>query len=198
MASQSSTTVDTLGFDPAALSPSALSAVRTAIGITGFFALLAGIALVAWPVKSLVVLGAFTGAYFVLSGIARVALGLFGREVSAGFRVLSIVMGLVLVLAGVVALKNLAAATAVLVLILALSIGIGWIAEGVLAIVAAGRGKASKWALLGGLLSIVAGIVVIAVPGWSVLWFVIISGAVLIVAGSAAIAQAFTLGKTKA
>jgi uncharacterized membrane protein HdeD (DUF308 family) len=187
--------IDAMAFDPAALSAKALNAIRASVGVLGVVSLAIGIALIAWPGKTLVVLAALTGAYFLLAGVVRVGLGVFSREVSAGYRTLTIILGLVLVLGGVVALKNLTAATAVLTLIVVVLVGVGWIIEGVVALVAAGRGAASKWAYALGVFSIIAGIVVIAVPAWSAVAFVIVAGVFFVLLGLLAVIQAFTLGK---
>jgi uncharacterized membrane protein HdeD (DUF308 family) len=198
MASSTTYQVDTLGFDPDELSKNGLNAIRTAVGILGVLGVVLGLALVVWPGKSLVVLAAIVGAYFVLAGVVRIALGIFSREVSGGFRVLNLLFGILLVLGGVIALRNLTASAAVLTLVTAILIGVGWIVQGIMAFVAVGKGKASGWAIAGGVIGVLAGIVVLAVPGWSIAWLVIITGVVLLIMGIFGIVQAFTLGRSKA
>lgn len=198
MASSTTYQVDTLGFDPDELSKNGLNAIRAAIGILGVLGVVLGLALVVWPGKSLVVLAAIVGAYFVLAGVVRIALGIFSREVSGGFRVLNLLFGILLVLGGVIALRNLTASAAVLTLVTAILIGVGWIVQGIMAFIAVGKGKASGWAIAGGVIGVLAGIVVLAVPGWSVAWLVVITGVVLLIMGIFGIVQAFTLGRAKA
>jgi uncharacterized membrane protein HdeD (DUF308 family) len=67
-----------------------------------------------------------------------------------------------------------------------------------MAFIAVGKGKASGWAIAGGVIGVLAGIVVLAVPGWSVAWLVVITGVVLLIMGIFGIVQAFTLGRAKA
>jgi uncharacterized membrane protein HdeD (DUF308 family) len=198
MATSTTYQVDTLGFDPDELSKNGLNAIRAAVGILGILGVVLGLALVVWPGKSLVVLAAIVGAYFVLAGVVRIALGIFSREVSGGFRILNLLFGILLVLGGVIALRNLTASAAVLTLVTAILIGVGWIVQGIMAFIAVGKGKASGWAIAGGVIGVLAGIVVLAVPGWSVTWLVIITGVVLLIMGIFGIVQAFTLGRSKA
>jgi uncharacterized membrane protein HdeD (DUF308 family) len=198
MATSTTYQVDTLGFVPDELSKNGLNAIRAAVGILGILGVVLGLALVVWPGKSLVVLAAIVGAYFVLAGVVRIALGIFSREVSGGFRILNLLFGILLVLGGVIALRNLTASAAVLTLVTAILIGVGWIVQGIMAFIAVGKGKASGWAIAGGVIGVLAGIVVLAVPGWSVTWLVIITGVVLLIMGIFGIVQAFTLGRSKA
>lgn len=198
MASSSTISVDTIGFDPDELSKNGLNAIRAAIGILGILGVVLGLALVVWPGKSLVVLAAITGAYFVLAGIVRLALGIFSREVTGGYRVLNLLFGVLLVLGGVVVLRNLTASTAVLTLIVAIMIGVGWIVQGIMSFVSVGKGKSGGWAIAGGVVGVLAGIVVLAVPGWSIAWLVVITGVILAIMGIFGIVQAFTLGRDKA
>lgn len=186
---------DGLEIDASHLARGALNVVRTMVGILGTFALILGIALLVWPGKSLVVLAALTGVFFVLTGMVRISVGTFLRQVPTGFRVLNIILGLVVLLGGIITLKNLAAATGVLTLIVVLMIGVGWIIDGIATLAHTGRSSGSAWSYVRGALSIVAGIVVLVVPAWSALALVILAGATLVALGLTGVIQAFALGK---
>ena len=198
MASSSTTSIDTLGFDPEELSKNGLNAIRASIGILGILGVLIGIALIAWPGKSWVVVAALFGVYFVIAGIVRVALGIFSREVGAGYRILNLIFGIVLLAGGVLLLRNLVEGSIVLGIGLAVVIGIGWIVQGILSFVAVGKGRSSGWGIASGVIGILAGLVVLAVPGWSLAWLAVITGIILLILGIGGIVQAFTLGNNKA
>lgn len=187
--------IDPLAFDPGQATRVAVNAARVGLGILGVTGTAIGIALLVWPTRSLVVVGAFVGAFFVVSGAVRALSGIFVREAPAGLRILSIVTGLLLLLGGIVALRNLTAATAVLTLIVVILIGVGWIVEGITALLQAGNAQSRAWAYFTGIISIVAGAVVVVVPTWSALVLLVFTGVTLIVIGLATITQAFRLGK---
>ena len=198
MASSSTTSIDTLGFDPEELSKRGLNAIRASIGILGILGVVIGGAMIAWPGKTFVVVGALTGVYFAFAGVVRIALGIFSREVGAGYRILNIVLGLFLLLAGVLLLRNLVEGSIVLGIGLAIIIGIGWIVQGIMSFIAVGKGRSSGWGIASGVIGVLAGLVVLAVPGLSLAWLAIITGIILLILGIAGIVQAFTLGNNKA
>jgi len=190
--------VDQLGFDPAALSASTLNGIRVGLGAIGASALVLGIMLVAWPAATWKVVAVVAAIYFVISGLIHLAMGVFSREVGVGFRLANMVFGLLLLLGGVFALRNSLAAAVMVGLTVAIMVGISWIVEGVLTLVAVGGGKASRWALVTGLLSVVAGIVVLSMPLSSVVLLTVFTGVFLMITGVGAIMQAFTLRKADA
>lgn len=199
MASNSSTqglTVDVFEFDPNSLGKSGVNAVRAAFGLVGILSLLLGIALLVWPGKTVAVVAGIVGVYFIIAGIARLALSIFSRGLTAGHRILGLVLGVIVLIAGIVILRNLEAATSVLVLIAVLAMGIGWIVDGIIALVESGRGNRSAGlGIAFGIFSILAGIVVLVWPGWTALAFAVLVGITLAVLGVVGIVRAFTFGK---
>jgi uncharacterized membrane protein HdeD (DUF308 family) len=171
---------------------SATGGIRVALGVSGAVALIIGIILLVWPARSAAVVAVFLGIYFVVAGIIRLAIGIFGREPSGGRRALDIVVGVLLIIVGIIALKNVAGATAALLLLVVAVIGVGWIIEGVLAIVQSGNTGSRVWAIIFGIISIIAGLLVLSVPGWSALSLIIVSGAALVVLGIVGIIRAIT------
>ncbi|WP_159450181.1 HdeD family acid-resistance protein [Demequina sp. NBRC 110056] len=187
--------IDGIAIDADQMGRKAVGFARTMIGVLGFIALAIGVALIVWPGATLVVLGALTGAFFTISGVVRIGVGIFMRESSTGFRVLNIILGLFLLLSGIVVLKNLAAATEVLTIIVIVLIGIGWIIEGIATLAQTGRGGGSAWGYARGAIAIIAGIVVLVVPTWSAVALVIVTGVSLVLIGVAGMVQAYLLGK---
>jgi uncharacterized membrane protein HdeD (DUF308 family) len=177
------------------LSKAAINGIRLAFGIGGIVALILGIILLVWPAKTLGVVAIFLGIYFLVAGVIRLAMGIFSKGISGGMRTLDILLGVLLIVAGVIALKNVAATTAALLILIVAVIGVGWIIEGVLAIVESRGAPSSGWAITSGIISIIAGIVVLVVPGWSAVWLVLMAGIVLIIVGILGIVRAFTFGR---
>lgn len=184
-----------LGLDVEKLTRSAINGIRIAFGVSGVAALILGIVLLIQPARTLAAVAMLLGIYFLISGVVRLAMGIFSRGISGGLRTLDILFGVLLIVAGVIALKNIAASTAALLILIVAVIGIGWIIEGVLAIVESRGARSTGWAITFGIVSIIAGIVVLAIPGWTALWLVTVSGILLIVLGVIGIIRAFTFGR---
>ncbi|WP_062301722.1 HdeD family acid-resistance protein [Demequina subtropica] len=186
-----------LGFelDARALTARAITLVRVMFAVLGAVALAVGVALIVWPGRTLAVGAALAGVYFVIAGVARIAMGVLGAAVSAGLRSLSIVMGVLMLIAGVVMLRNLEASTAVLLIVVALTVGIGWIIDGIMVILESGKARSRAWALAYGIVGLLAGIAVIAFPAITATVLVWIAAAVFVVLGVVGLVRAFTFGR---
>lgn len=188
-------TVEEFSLDAQHLSKSAINAVRVAFGVAGVVALVLGIVLLVEPVKTFTVVAIILGINFLVVGIVRVALSIFTSGASAGLRVLNILFGVLLIIVGIVAIKNSAVAAELLVIFVVVLIGIGWIIEGVLALVESGKSESRSWAIIFGVISVLAGITVLLVPVPSALVLILISGISLVALGIVGILRAFTFGK---
>ena len=188
-------TVEDFSLDARHLSKSAINAVRFAFGVAGVVALILGIVLLVEPVKTFTVVAIILGINFLVVGVVRVALSIFTSGVSAGLRVLNILFGVLLIIVGVAAIKNSAVAAELLVIFVVVLIGIGWIIEGVLALVESGKSESRSWAIIFGVISVLAGITVLLVPVSSALVLILISGISLVALGIVGILRAFTFGK---
>lgn len=181
--------------DPRTLARSAVNGIRAAFGIGGVVALILGIVLLVSPAKTLGIVAVILGIYFLVAGVIRLALGIFSNGINGGLRTLNILFGILLVIAGIIALKNVAATTAALLILVVAVIGVGWIIEGVLTVVESRGAPSPAWAIAYGIISILAGLIVLVVPGWSALWLILMTGIVLIVLGLVGIVRAFTFGR---
>ncbi|WP_223690525.1 HdeD family acid-resistance protein [Leifsonia poae] len=177
------------------LTRSAINGVRAALGISGLVALVLGIILLVWPGKTLIGLAIVLGIYFVVAGVMRLALGIFSKGITGGIRTLNIILGVLLVLAGIIVWRNSAAAAVTLAIFAVAFIGIGWIIEGVITLAESSRASSRGWAITYGILSIIAGIVVLVVPASSAVFLVIFAAIALIVLGIVGIIRAFTFGR---
>ncbi|WP_394956661.1 DUF308 domain-containing protein [Scardovia wiggsiae] len=79
---------------------------------------------------------------------------------------------------------------------LTILIGISWILEGMMSFATAAAQLAPGWSIFYGLLSIIAGVVVLASPIWSAEFFIIFAGVSLIVLGVSAAVRAFAISKS--
>jgi uncharacterized membrane protein HdeD (DUF308 family) len=152
--------------------------------VSGLLAVILGAVILAWPGPSILVTSGVFGAYLVVSGVAMVVLG-FSMPVASGVsRFLSVISGVASVVLGILAFKHFGEGYAVL--LLAIWIGVGFIVRGVTVLATAiadkqfpGRG----WAIFFGILSVLAGFVVLAYPFDSIVTLALVAGIWLVVLG---------------
>lgn len=167
--------------------------------LSGLLAVVLGVLMLAWPGKTLVVAAVLFGAYLLISGIAQVVFA-FSLHVSAGGRILLFISGAASLVLAVLAFRHFGEGYAVL--LLAIWIAIGFVFRGVATAVSAisdptlpGRG----WQIFFGVISLIAGIVMMAWPGLSLLTLLMVVGWYLIFIGVFEIVGAFVIRKeTKA
>ncbi len=145
----------------------------------GIVTLALGVVVVVHPTTSLNVIAVLVGVLLVVSGLFQLIRAL---DPSTGHRGWPAIVGLMFVVLGVVLIRHLDV-TRVLI---ALLVGITWIAQGVVSLMAgfnqedrAGRG----WQIAFGVLSLIAGIVVVAAPVGSLTVLAVLLGVWFIVLG---------------
>ncbi|MFD4419942.1 HdeD family acid-resistance protein [Agromyces sp. NPDC058484] len=191
---QSNTVFAGFSLDSADLSTEAVNTVRATLGISGVVALIVGILITFWPKDSAVVLTVILGIYLIIAGLAYAGLGIFSKGISGGARALDIILGVLFVIGGVLAVSNPTESAVVVGIFLGILIGILWIVEGVVALVQSSDSPSRGWAIFFGILSIIAGIVLLFSPLYVVvLWWIV--GIGLIVLGIMQIVRAFTFGR---
>lgn len=188
-------TADIFSLDPRTLTEKAVKGLRMAFGVSGAVALILGIVLLLWPTKTLAVVAVFLGINFLITGAVKVAVGIFSHSISAGMRILDVLLGLFIMVAGIIALRNSAATGEALLIFTVIMIGIGWIIEGIIAMAEAGKGSSRTWAIVFGAISVLAGIMVLAVPVWTAAWLLLMTAIMLIILGVVGLVRAFTFGK---
>ena len=192
---QSSSTFAAFSFDSAELTKSAVNTIRVALGVTGVLALLAGIFITFWPKNAAIFLTVLLGIYFVIAGLAYVGLGIFSRGISGGARALDIILGVLFVIGGVLMLSSPSDSAVVIGIFLGVLIGILWIIEGAVALAQSGTSSSRGWSIFFGILSIIAGIVLLFSPVWGVVILFWVLGIALIVLGIVQIVRAFTFAR---
>lgn len=170
-----------------------VNSLRVGLGLSGLVAVIIGIIVLVMPQATLTAIALLFGIYFLIAGVVNVAIGIFARSLSAFARILDVVFGIMLIIVGVVAMKNVEMTLLALIIVL----GIGWIVEGVLALVAASETPAPGVAVAMGIMSILAGIVVLVLPLASLGALVIVSGISLVILGVAQLVRAFALGRRR-
>ena len=189
--SQSDVQSFTFYADDAASAKSVVRVLQTGLFIGALIALVAGGAILAWPGGSSTVIALIFGLYFLIRGLVRVAVGIFGPGLTGGGRALSIVIGILLIVVGVFAFKSPSG----ILELLGILIGIMWIIDGIATLVESGRGSSRGIAITLGLISLIAGVAVLFVPAAAVDVLIILGGVFLTVIGVAQAIGAFTIGR---
>lgn len=174
---------------------SLFKSIRVTLAVSGVIALIAGIVLLVWPVKSAVIVTAIFASYLVVAGVVYIGLGIFSKAKGGWARVGHIALGLLYIVAGVIAFANLGAAAATFALVVVIFIGISWIVDGVVALTLLGQDGSRVWTLIYAILSIIAGIVVLFSPVIAGLAFWLFLGISLVILGIVQIVRAITIGK---
>jgi uncharacterized membrane protein HdeD (DUF308 family) len=192
---QSGSVFASFSLDAEGLPKSAINTVRATLGVSGAVALIFGVLITFWPKDSAIALAFLLGIYFVVAGIAYLGLGIFSKGISGGTRALDIILGVLFIFAGIVTLLNPSESAVILGIFLGVFVGILWIVEGVVALVQSGDSGSRGWAIFFGLLSLIAGIVLLFSPLWGAVVLFWVTGIALIVLGILQIVRAFTFGR---
>ncbi len=169
-----------------------VNGIRTALGVGGIVALVVGVIILVWPGHAAVALTAVIAAYGIVGGLVYAGLGVFSKAMSGWTRVGHIVLGVLFIVAGVIAFTQLAQTAVWLAVFVGILVGIMWIVEGVVSLTALSVAPSKGWTVFFAIISIVAGAILLFSPLWGavVLWWLL--GISLVVLGIIQIARAFT------
>ncbi|ORW85213.1 hypothetical protein AWB92_27330 [Mycobacterium sp. IEC1808] len=163
--------------------------------VSGILSLVVGAVILAWPGISILAAAVAFGIYLLITGAAQVVFA-FSLHVSAGSRILLFISGAASLILAVLAFRHFGQGYAVL--LLAIWIGIGFIFRGVATTVSAisdpvlpGR----AWSIFIGVISLLAGIVVLASPFDSIVTLAIVVGVWFVVIGVFEIVSSFGIRK---
>jgi uncharacterized membrane protein HdeD (DUF308 family) len=169
--------------------PSLLQHLWKSTLLSGILAVILGILVLAWPGISIVVAAIFFGAYLLIAGVAQVIFA-FSLDVSAGGRVLLFISGAAALILAVLCFRSLQES----ILLLAIWVGVGFIFRGVATAVSAISDPALPgrwWEVFIGVISLIAGIVMLASPFESLAILTLVVGIWLIVLGVFEVVAAF-------
>ena len=159
--------------------------------VSGILALALGVLVLAWPGETILIAAIFFGIYLLVTGFAQVIFA-FSLHVSAGGRVLLFISGAASLVLAVLCFRHFGEGYAIL--LLAIWIGVGFIFRGVATSISAisdptlpGRG----WQIFLGVISLLAGIVMIGSPLESLEILTLVVGIWLVVIGGFEIASSF-------
>jgi uncharacterized membrane protein HdeD (DUF308 family) len=165
--------------------------------LSGIASVILGVLLVLHPFTGVVFAAILLGAYLLVSGIYQVVFA-FSMHVSAGGRILMFISGAAALILGVLSFRSflITGDDATGFLLLAIWVAVGFIFRGVATAASAlsdpgmpGR----SWEIFFGVISILAGIVVMAWPIRSLALLAWVTGIWLIVSGLLEIASAFSI-----
>lgn len=145
-----------------------------------------------WPGRTLVVVAVLFGIQLVAAGIYRFVAALATDEAAGGARVLLAVLGVLSMIVGLYAVRHVL----VTITALALTLGIFWIVNGAMETFTAVSVRGMRghgWMLAMGILSIVAGAVVLAYPGISLVTMASVLGVWLLLLGVMSVALALQM-----
>jgi uncharacterized membrane protein HdeD (DUF308 family) len=157
--------------------------------VLGLITLILGVIVAFRPTLSLVAIAVLLGVLMIVSGIYQIARAIEGREHERMWRGIS---GVLFILAGIVLIRHLHLTLA----LIGLFIGFTWVIQGIASLVESfsSRGRGERgWSVFFGIVSLIAGIVVISAPIGSVATLTIFMGAWFIVMGIMQMAGALTV-----
>ncbi|MGV8896659.1 MAG: HdeD family acid-resistance protein [Rhodoglobus sp.] len=138
-----------------------------------------GIVAILFPGATLLTVAIVFGIYLIASGMFRVTAAFVAAGLGSTMRWLTGLVGLVIMILGIICLSNPFQS----LFVLAIVIGAGWVAEGIVDLVAGVRGTIHpRWfGWVSGIVSIAAGVAMFVLPAAGVIALVSIGGILLIV-----------------
>ena len=163
--------------------------------VAGLLTIVLGGIVLAWPGPTILVASTLFGVYLLLTGFTELFLA-FTLPQSAATRVLLFISGALSLVLAVLSFRHFGDAYAIL--LLSIWIGIGFIFQGVSEVAVSigeqhlpGRG----WYAVLGVISVIAGFVVLVWPFDSIVVLVLVTGVWLVVMGVVQVFQAFQIRK---
>ena len=148
--------------------------------LVGLATAILGIIVAAVPETSLAVIAVLLGVLVIISGIYNVVEAFRGAEHGRVWRGIA---GVVFIVAGVVLIRHLHLSLALIGLV----IGLTWVVQGLAALIAGLSGSPTRmgtgWSIFFGIISLIAGIVVISAPIASITTLAVLMGIWFVVMG---------------
>lgn len=161
--------------------------------LTGILSVILGLMVLRWPDTTILLAAIFFGAYLLVTGISQV-FHAFTLHISGGGRALLFISGAASLVLAVLCFRSIGNS----VLLLAIWIGIGFVFRGVAEAATAisdpdtpGRG----WQIFLGIITLIAGVIVLAYPISSLATLTLVVGIWLIIIGVMEIIASFGIRK---
>jgi len=158
----------------------------------GLAAIVLGIMVLVWPHVTLRVVGILFGVYLLITGVFQLVAAFATHGASGGMRTLAFISGALSIVLGLFCFRG----TLESILLLALWIGIGWLFRGITLTTAAAADPhmpARGWQAFIGVMSAIAGVVLLVSPFRSIAVLTVLAGIWLLVVGVTEIATALRL-----
>jgi uncharacterized membrane protein HdeD (DUF308 family) len=165
--------------------------VRTGLIIGAVITAIVGILMLAFPQNTAILAAIIFGIFVLIRGIVRVVVGIGGPGLTGLGRTLSIVIGVILLAAGVAILLNISVGEVVLAII----IGISWIIDGIATLIESSRAAARAFSIVTGIISILAGIAMFFLGSLGVAIIMIVIGAVALALAVVQVVGAIAVGR---
>lgn len=176
---------------------SAVNGIRILLGVVGLIALVTGLIILWQPAAAFAIVTWILGIYAIVAGIVYLAVGIFSRTLAGWSRLGHIVLGLLFIVAGIVAFLNVTATSTALAIFFAVMIGITWIVEGIVALTALGGSRSRVWTVIFAVVSIIAGLYLLLSPLWGAIVLWLLLGVMLIIMGITDIIRALTFSSKR-
>ena len=158
---------------------------------SGLLAIILGVLMLVWPGKTVLVATVLFGLSLLVFGGAQLFIAM-AAELSGGGRALLFISGAVSVILAVLTFRYFGQPFAIL--LFAIYIGISFIIRGIATTVAAISGTETSgrgWDIVFGIVSMLAGVVMLLLPLTSIVTLAVVTGAVLVVLGVFEVVSAF-------
>lgn len=165
--------------------------------VGGIVATILGLCLLFWPGKSILVLTIILGIYFTCVGVIRIISAFTLSGVPGGWRVLEALTGVFMLIAAAIIFKNTGGSASFLLLFSAIMIGVSWIFEGILSLTETAGAFHSGWSIFAGIISILAGIIVIFSPISSAIMLITFAAIAMVIFGIVALVRGITFPKVQ-
>jgi uncharacterized membrane protein HdeD (DUF308 family) len=149
--------------------------------VSGVSALVIGVLILIWPQTTLLVVAVLFGLQLLISGIVRIVSGALDSWAEGWHRGLTITLGVLIVLAGILCLRNPALSLLTIIVIVA----IGWLVDGVINIVLGAQSRPGNrlGQILMGVVFLIGAVLLLVFPTSVLLTFVLLGGWILIAFG---------------
>ncbi len=178
--------------DQATLGPDFARSAWPAFMAAGVGAIVVGIVLLAWPKATLTIVAVLIGISLIVAGLLRLIDGFTAHDASGGKRVAHVLIGLLAIIVGLYCIRHYNVTIAVLAIV----VGLFWVLHGLADITVgllAGPFPGRALTEVAGVLSLIAGLIVLFWPTISLTVLVAVIGIWLIVYGLIMAITAFSL-----
>lgn len=160
--------------------------------LVGILSVAMGVVIWIWPGLSLITFAVLVGVWLLALGVSRVIGAFMPRaDRTTGQHVLSGLIGVLYIIAGVICLRHLVVSLA----LVAVLVAVQWLLTGVadISMGMQAQGSHRVWMVIGGVLSLLLGIVFLVLPALTLTFFIIFTAISAIVVGVVQIGVAFRL-----